>query len=92
MDNLWLPKYGYDLFVPTEIEDLFAIMAPADGSIAEHKKVAYLNSKSEELLATGDGKVLEEFMDLLNDEGMDPEYWVGRAEWIMSKFLNNRHI
>ena len=84
--SIWQPFYGEEIIIPHNLLDALAVYLPVDCSLTEHNRATELNQLAESF---AHGEVsLEEYMDTLNDEGIDAEKWIGRAEWLYSEALS----
>lgn len=85
-NNLWLP--GMDesmLFVPEEVEDLLCVSTDSEATAHESKQAFLVNWSSDALL---DGSLdIETYMDIVESTGLDPEFHLQRAVWVVSNFL-----
>lgn len=81
--TLWLP--GMDesmIFMPEEVEDLLCILPESDATQTEEEAALLVNEASCKLLT--EQIEVDTYMDILDSVGIDPNYHLQRALWVLS--------
>ena len=86
-NNLWLPGYDDSMLFNSvnqieSVTDLLLVQVEGACTESEFNDMILLNQGAVDFV---DGNIpLDVYQDILHSCGINPEWWVGRAEWILA--------
>lgn len=83
--RLWLPGYeqtlDQDIHLVDDVADLLMVDVGGDCTDSEFNGMIELNHAASDFI---DQKIdTGTYEDILEHHGIDPEWWIGRAEWLL---------
>lgn len=85
--ELWLPGMNANhLFVPETINDLLEIQIPVDSTDTEFEEMILINKSSQLFLENEID--LDFYMDVLDSVGIDPQFHLQEAAWVVANIFD----
>lgn len=93
-NNLWLPGYDQQMLYSgveqvESAEDLLLVQIDGGCTESEFENMLLLNQGAVDFMA-GDIPI-DMYQDMLHSCGIDPEWWIRRAEWIVANLAYVSH-